>query len=73
MPWRQHIETAVWIAVLGGVLWFTVERLNLSKNAIAKLEADGYRNVRLIGHDCRVAKAVDADGEEVTAFACLTK
>ena len=73
MAWRRHAETAAWIAILGGVLWFAVGRLNLSKNAIAQLEADGYSDVRLVGHDCRVATAKNADGEEVFAWACLTK
>ncbi len=70
---RQHIEAVAWIAALGAILWFAVGRFDLSKRAIAQLEADGYSDVRLIGHDCRVATARNADGEEVFAWACLTK
>ncbi len=70
---RREIEVALWLVVLAGILYFVLARADLSRRAVAQLEADGYRDVVLIGHDCRVAKAIGADGEDTIAFACLTK
>lgn len=71
MAWRKEIEASLWLVALASVLWFAVNRIDLSRRAVMQLKVDGYRDVVLIGHDCRVARALSADGEEVTAWACI--
>lgn len=69
MTWKTSAVLA-WCVVVGAFLALGYESRQAAQRAVAALEVDGYSDIQLVGHSCRVARATDASGERVEAYAC---
>lgn len=63
-------ETLMWWLLAALVAAHIYEHQRAAHRAVLALEADGYTEVRLVGNACRVARAIDRNGERVEAYAC---